>query len=123
MPTLIINTRDKITGGTPSNCKINIPPSLIRYFSSVTLKHVTLPTSFYNIRSNNNVLKFTRSSSSYVVTLPQSNYDINSLRTAIQTAINAADSGNSYTDSNDKSGTSIISPNTPITSHDPYIYI
>jgi hypothetical protein len=62
----------------------------------VSLLRVNIPNTVYNVNSSNNTLVFNRSSTDYTVTLTPSIYNLSTLCSALQTAMNTLDS-NTYT--------------------------
>lgn len=102
MPFILLSSANRSTG-TDSDFQIDLPFTISKY-SKIRLKSAQLFNSFYNVTSQssngvppNNRLDFQISanangtpSTSYSVTIAQGYYTINTIMTALQTAINTA---------------------------------
>ncbi len=72
---LILDSRDRIRG-TSNDCDFNFKYGGIVGTKSVELLNFSMPMTFYNVNSTNNVIYF-NDSSDRVVAIPAGNYDMN----------------------------------------------
>jgi len=88
---IYINSTDRESGNS-SNFSINIA-SQIRYpnnYDRVTLLGVNIPKSYYLINSTNNTFTITENSVVKTITIPNGNYSLSTMVSALQTLITAA---------------------------------
>lgn len=94
---IAITSSDKIPELSTSNSDFTVQlkdSTQTQAVESIAVKSVTVPNVFYNVRSDNNTIIFEDSAlGDLSVTVTPGQYDIKTLITATQTAINAAASG------------------------------
>lgn len=99
---VLIDSRDRLSSSTSSADFQFRLPNAINNIRSVELKQGAIPNTIYNVRSSNNMIKFTRSSILYTAIITPKAYNVTDLATAIAAAMNALDS-NTYTCTYDSS--------------------
>ncbi len=107
----VVRSKDKISG-TSSNFKIKLDYNFWpKHIKSITLKEVTIPAGFYNIRTGvNDGFRFSVgvAGSLYTYTIPPGSYTVASLMSALQTGINASGSGLTVTVTQDSTSQKMI---------------
>jgi len=95
---ILIDSRDRNTNDYPdtNNYQVDLNQDY-KEILKVELISSNIPKTEYLINLSNNNLTFSVSSTTYDIQIPIGNYDINTLATALQNAMNAAGSGLSFT--------------------------
>ncbi len=92
MPTekiIVINSRDKIIG-TNSNFTVQFNDSISQEVLKILVKDVYVPNQFYNVDADNNTLDLNQNSLGLVqAIIPEGQYNVLTLETALKTAIDA----------------------------------
>lgn len=83
---------DTIPSEEPNDYKY-VFPYAYKDITSIELVNAEIPNSGYTIENTHNALRFIISGTTYDITVPVGNYDIASLCTALQSAMNADSSG------------------------------
>lgn len=92
---LLIDSRDRLSySNSSSDFTIELPEAITN-IERVRLVAANVPNTIYNVRSTNNIIRWTRGSA-FTYTIPEGAYTVTNLLSTIQTGMNAADA-NSYT--------------------------
>ena len=93
--------RDEYNYLQTANYNITLPQR-ISDVSKMTLVSIEIPMSFYNISANigNNCFNFTENGTTRTITIPDNNYTISTLKTAINNQLYGLDLSYNYSGSN-----------------------
>lgn len=86
MKNILIRSKDR-TSGDPHNFAIEFKADNLD--GKYVVKNVSLPNSFYNVNSSNNVVYFYETGASTSATIPVGNYTASSLATQLKTSMDA----------------------------------
>jgi hypothetical protein len=88
---LHINTRYRFPGDTISNFSVQLDPSTtLNNPTKLTLVNAVIPQSWYNFDSTNNVITFAEGGGNLTATITPGNYSSSTLKTEMETRLNAA---------------------------------
>ena len=94
---------DKIYNSNNCDAEFYLPVIEIpsQYHMHINVVHASIPFTFYNVNSSNNILNYTYLTSpspvSFSLSIPQGNYTANSLKQYLTTQLNSASSLNNFT--------------------------
>ena len=113
---LNIDTRFRDEYNYVSTVNYNVTlPERISDVSTMTLTSIEIPMSFYNISANlgNNCFNLTRNGTTTTITIPDNNYTVSSLKTALNAALWGYDLSYNYSGSNStlNTGTGTVTVN------------
>lgn len=101
--TIYINSKDRLSG-TSSDFVARIEVDRSIAFDKISLINATIPRSFYNVTSRNNVFLVEENGQQRSITLPPANYSRKTIRNVVQSLLNTdSEPGYSYTVSIDSS--------------------
>lgn len=84
-----INSRNRI-GGTDSDFTYNIDMKGLHEPTHVALLRAYIPKSYYSIQSGSNTLTLDEDGTTEIITLPEGNYSVNSLKTKLKALLDTA---------------------------------
>src|SRR5208283_474176 len=91
-----ISSQDRSSGQTIQSFTVQNPN--LDDSHSFRVEEVIIPVTWYGINSTNNILNFSPNSTGFVtITIPPGNYNVTTFISALQTAMNAAGGGQTYT--------------------------
>lgn len=92
----VVDSKFRLAGGTSSDFHYRIELNPAKTYTRITVAQIVLPVTFYQITTQNNTFKLTEGVNQYTVTMPVGNYNIESLKSQLQTQMNAV-GANTYT--------------------------
>ena len=80
---------ERLNGDFLSNVRFNFPHVLSHHnhihYNTVSIQSAEIPHSFYNVDQNHNVVEYQVNSADYTMTIPEGQYNVNTLIATFQT--------------------------------------